>query len=257
MRLRGIIRSRVSENRHISMDIPQPSFIPRQPTFSPGGRERRPLKLSIFGLIAVILFLISIGSAAAVFLYHRALEGRIAEYNNRLVRAKNAFEIEFVDEVVVLARRIDAAKAVLASHRALTPVFGILEQETLGTVRFTNFEFSLGADGSGTISLEGEAVGFNALALQSDAFGGRKEFDNPIFEDVDLEDSGNILFSFSAGIRPGVLSYQSTLPPPPEPAVDDSAPEDVPAAAPVSGAPADDGADVPDLDLDLDLGDEL
>jgi hypothetical protein len=207
-------------------------------------------RFSVFALIAIVVFLLSAGAAAGVFLYQRALVSKIADYNDRLVRAKNAFEIEFVDEVGTVARRIDAAKGILASHTALSPVFELLEQETLTTVRFTNFDFSFDSEGRGTITLDGEAAGFNALALQSDAFGEMEDLENPEFFDVSLDQSGNVSFTFSAGIRPELLSYRNTLseesPPDSSSEPDGASPEREAAS---DGFDA--GADVPIPDLDL------
>ena len=57
----------------------------------------------------------------------------------------------------------------------------------------------------------GEAKSFNAVALQSDVFGGERSFQDPIFSNFTLNENGNVIFKFSTSVEPELLRYLETL----------------------------------------------
>ena len=61
------------------------------------------------------------------------------------------------------------------------------------------------------VVLRGWAKSFNEVALQSDSFAGEKFIQEPIFSDINLDESGNILFSFSAILDPSLISYGNVV----------------------------------------------
>lgn len=188
----------------------QTSFIPKKP-ITETTVFRRPQTVSIFTLISIIIFIISLASAAGVFLYQRYLVGQIADMNSRLAKAKNAFEPSFVTTVTNLSNRIAAAKKILDAHTVVSPLFDLLAGETLQNVRFDNFSYQLSDAGASTISMSGQAKSFNAVALQSDVFGQDKRLKNPVFSDLNLDQSGNVIFKFTATVDASYLSYRKNL----------------------------------------------
>ncbi|TSC84091.1 MAG: hypothetical protein G01um101417_360 [Parcubacteria group bacterium Gr01-1014_17] len=187
-----------------------PTFIPRQ-TAAAQNAQARHARVSVFFYLSAGAFAISLLAAGGVFFYQKILANRLVKMNNDLVAARAAFEPAFIEELQRMDTRLESAKALLAQHRAVSPLFVLLERETLATVRFTKFGFSEVPEGGVRIALGGEAASFNAVALQSDVFAKNGSFLDPVFSDFDVDKSGTVHFSFTATVAPEFVLYRSHL----------------------------------------------
>jgi hypothetical protein len=188
----------------------QTSFIPKKTAPASAGR---PISGSVspFMLGAIIIFVLTLAASGAVFAYRRILISSIGDMDRRLVEAKNSFEPDFINKVDRLNKRIEAAKKLIVAHKVVSPIFEVLENNTLATVRFNDFSYNLKDGGESSISLSGEAKNFSSVALQSDIFGKEKYIKSPAFSDLNPDSSGNIVFKFNASIDPALTSYQKNI----------------------------------------------
>lgn len=189
----------------------QTSFIPKKPVLDSPGRLS-PSSVSVFLIVAIIIFIVTLSAAGGLYIYRKTLLGRIDTANKLLVKAKNSFESSLIDSVKVLNRRIEAAKQLVTAHTALSPIFDVLEKETLATVRFDSLNYEL-KDSGGVLRLGGQGKNFNSVALQSDIFGKDKSFKSPVFSDLNPDLGGNIVFKFSATIDPKLTAYANAYKP--------------------------------------------
>jgi len=187
----------------------QTSFIPRKNPVDSTGRVGS--SMSIFLIVSIIIFVLTLSATAGVFAYRKVLIGRIDAVNTELVKAKNFFEPAFISSASVLNRRIEAAKQLLVAHTAVSPVFDLLESETLATIRFDSFNYELSDSAGATLRLGGQGKFFSSVALQSDIFGQEKSLKNSVFSDLNPDMSGNIVFKYSATLDPKLISYMNTL----------------------------------------------
>lgn len=187
-----------------------PTFIPRQTAVAQAAGARH-ARVSVFFTLSVAVFVLSLLAAGGVFFYQKVLANRLVKMNNDLVAARAAFEPAFIEELQRMDIRLETAKSLLAQHRAVSPIFALLERETLATVRFTKFSFSEAQEGGVHLALAGEAASFNAVALQSDVFAKNGSFLNSVFSDFDVDKSGTVHFSFVATIAPEFALYRSHL----------------------------------------------
>lgn len=192
----------------------QTSFIPKKPIAPVFAR--RGDSVSVFLVISVVVFVLSLGAALGVFAYKKILIARIAEMDETLVRAKNAFEPDFVLKLSRFDKRVSASRELLSSHGALSPLFTLLENDALATVRFDSFSFTATAGEGGALAMTGRAKNFSSIALQSDVFGEERFIKNPVFSDLNPDQSGNIAFRFSATVDKPLLSFKNALPPSPK-----------------------------------------
>ncbi len=162
-----------------------------------------------FTVIALVVFLAVAALSAGVFLYRGFLIRDIRAMDAQLAAARKSFEPEFVGAAARLDTRLRAAGQALSRHLALSLLFDLLERRTLETVRFRDFSFEAKDEKSFTLALSGEAKSFNAVALQSDVFGGEKRFTNPVFSNFTLSERGNVLFQFKTGVDPGLIAYRA------------------------------------------------
>lgn len=188
----------------------QTSFIPKkditQRTF-----RARPESISLALLVAIIIFILSFAAAAGVFFYKRMLISRTAGMNQSLIQAKNSFDPAFIEEVNNLNKRILSANKLLDAHTAVLPVFDLLENDTLATIKLDKFSYTLANDGSGALALSGQAKNFSSVALQSDIFGREKTIKNPVFSDLNTDQSGNVSFKFNATLDRSFISYRNSM----------------------------------------------
>lgn len=187
-----------------------PTFIPRQTAVAQAAGARH-ARVSVFFTISAAVFVLSLIAAGGVFFYQKVLANRLVKMNNNLVAARAAFEPAFIEELQRMDIRLETAKSLLAQHRAVSPIFALLERETLATVRFTKFSFSEAQEDGVRLAIAGEAASFNAVALQSDVFAKNGNFLNSVFSDFDVDKSGIVHFSFAATVAPEFALYRSHL----------------------------------------------
>ncbi|KKW11487.1 MAG: hypothetical protein UY50_C0012G0006 [Parcubacteria group bacterium GW2011_GWA2_49_9] len=190
----------------------QTSFVPKKTPLSTssvsagGGRS-----VNLLAIISLSIFFIIVGLSATVFFYKSSLVNSIMEMDALLAAAKKSFEPEFIDEAAKLNIRIEGARELLNSHRALSPLFDLLEKKTLENVRFQDFNFMAAEGKDATLSMLGQARSFNAVALQSDVFGAEKAFKDPVFSNFTLNESGDVIFNFRTTIAAELLHYRETV----------------------------------------------
>ena len=189
----------------------QTSFIPKKPIIKERALYARPVGIlfvaSVFVLFTVLL------ATGGLYFYRGILTKKIANMENTLTLAKNRFEPAKITELQILDRRLRASTQVLSKHIAITPVFKALEAITMKTVRYTKFSYILENDKTAkvTIKMSGVAVGYRSVALQSDLFAKNKNLIDPIFSNLTLDSSGNVLFDLEFLVDPSFVDYKQTL----------------------------------------------
>lgn len=185
------------------------SFIPKATLGkSEGSPKQRTTGMGIVTLVTLVLFLGTIALAVGAFLYQSFLGQSITSKKASFERAQDAFEPVLITELARVDSRIDSAENLIEGHIAVSGLLELLEAATLKNVRFTDFQFSTLSGPDITISMRGEARSFNAVALQSDAFGENRFLRNTIFSNLNLNDRGNVTFDFSATVDPRLISYE-------------------------------------------------
>lgn len=196
----------------------QTSFIPKKPVTV--GAPTQPKGMSLFLLVSIIIFLISLGLAGYVFLEKQLLVTKIEESQNKISANKEGVfsDTNTVENLVSLNSRINVAKVLLAKHVSVSPVFNFLQQGTLKSVRFKNFTFSSGGkneSGANTVSIQlsGQARDWETVASQADEFGKpewKKIISEPKMSNLSLNPDGSVSFTFTARIAVGSLAYTNT-----------------------------------------------
>ena len=187
----------------------QTSFIPKKPMI-----EERVVKTRSIGLLNVlsvfILFTILLVTVGLYF-YKGIVTKSITQMENTLNLAKNRFEPAKIAELQVLDRRLRASSEILSKHIAVTPIFEALQAITMKTVRYTKFNYDFGQDKKIIIQMNGMAIGYRSVALQSDLFTKNKNLIDPVFSNPTLDDKGNVLFDLEFSVDPSFVDYKQTL----------------------------------------------
>lgn len=198
----------------------QSSFIPKGPLATTGTATRisRESGRSILGTLAVFVFTFAILLSLGVFGYEFYLKSSISRMSGNLATARESLEPETIKKIADLDSRLVSTEALLEKHIVLSPLFDYLENFTLRNVRFTQFDYETTERGVLELTMRGQARGYSAVALQSRNFNESGYMRNPVFSDLDLDDEGNVTFTFRATLDPSIVSYKrevSKQPPPP------------------------------------------
>ncbi len=183
----------------------QTSFIPKTSLDPVASGQKKPLGLLTF--IATIIFFISVLVGGGTFGWGKYLEGQKAKMKHDLDANIKAFEPKTLQEYVRLNTRLNASQQLLSKHVAVSYIFDFLSENSLQSVAFSDFKYSISPDGSAKLALNGVAKSYNAVAFQSEVFGRERALEDPIFSNLDLDTSGNVVFNFGTNINPGFIVY--------------------------------------------------
>lgn len=187
------------------------SFIPKKPlegasSSISGG------SVGLLMALALLVFVASVASAGAAFLYQRFLVSSIASKTESLRLAEAAFEPATINELIRLDSRINEAESILQKHVAPSTIFAFLSTQTLEKVRYNSFTYDAKDDGSADITLKGQAESFSVVALQSDQLGASKMLKDIIFSDINVDPVTNkVAFSVKATVDPALILYSKNL----------------------------------------------
>lgn len=201
----------------------QTSFIPKKPILEE--HDTRVRSVGFFAVFSIFILFTVLLATGGLYLYKINLVKNIADKEKSLILAQNEFTPSKITELKLLNKRLSAANEILSRHIAVTPIFQALSALTMKTVRFTQFSYSFGneKDAKNTkiiIRMSGQTVGYGAysayasLALQSDLFSTKdegKNFINPVFSNLTLDDKGNVLFDLEFSVDPSFVNYKQNL----------------------------------------------
>jgi hypothetical protein len=189
----------------------QSTFIPTGPAVSSAPSYSQPRarrgNRDLFSFLSGTFFTLSVLFSLGAFGYKYFLSYRIEQMGAELESARAALQPEAVTELIRLNSRIVSTKALIENHRIITPVFEFIEAATPLNVRYTSFNFNLTPSGL-DLDLRGEAQSYAALAAAAEIYSrANSNFRNPTFSNLELDASGNVLFSLQMEVEPALLSY--------------------------------------------------
>jgi hypothetical protein len=185
------------------------SFIP-QKTLTSTNRRKKSFSGFLF-ITSTIILIVSIAFSIGVFSYKKIVEQSIESKAVSLKRAKEAFDPGLIEDLTRLDNRIENTKKILDSHISITPLLEFFEEFTLKNVQFSQFEVSLLDSSQINLLMEGRARDYATVVAQSDLLGQSRFLKNQIFSDVNLDNFGNVGFSFEAIIDPNLTSFRNSV----------------------------------------------
>lgn len=192
----------------------QTSFIPKK-SLEDGGKVKVKTPFNIFSLVSTLLIVAAILASAGAFGYSFILKKNISSARAELISKEKRFDYSAVDEIVRVDNKLKAASDLVRTHTAVTTVFRYLQESTLRNLRFDDFSFSAVSPSRVSISMRGKARSFGAVAKQAELFSASSTgayFTDPVFSDLNLDEKGNVSFSFITSVDPRLLSYVRALP---------------------------------------------
>jgi len=162
---------------------------------------------SVLSIASGAIFIIALIFALGAFGYQLFLDKKVNAKGVELETFRQQIEIEKIAEVEELDRKIRAAEQLLDNHISLTRLFEYLESATLPNVQFKSFGHEINSDDSFVTNLNGVALDYSTLALQSEIFGRGDVFSDVAFSGISLDNLGRVLFSIEAKVSRNNLLY--------------------------------------------------
>ena len=176
-------------------------------------RAKTVRSIGFFTIISILILFAVLVGAGALYFYKGVVKTNITKMEDNLILARSRFEPSKLTELQVLDKRLRASSEILANHIAITPVFEALSLITMKTVRFTKFSYALSDDKDAKVNIKmsGIAVGYRSVALQSDLFAKNKNLIQPVFSNLTLDNSGNVLFDLDFSVDSAFVNYKQML----------------------------------------------
>ena len=146
--------------------IPRSSLIPNETSGAIPVQMKKKRTIHAFGLIAMILFTLSLLAAVGVFVYKDLLEKRLEEAQAGLGAVSSEDSRKSIEEVRIYHDKLRVAENLLDNHIAPSLLFEEIENSTKKTVQFQSLEFVHDPGFEAMITLGGNTKEFSSLALQ-------------------------------------------------------------------------------------------
>ena len=188
----------------------QTSFIPKKPinTISPVSRR----SASLFSVFTVIILIIMVVSSIGLFIYKGYLNKQKEVLSATLLRVRDSFEKETIDELELFDKKTNIAQDILNDHIVLSPLFELLGELTIPTIQYTKFEHQTSEKGF-YVKMSGIAKDYRSIALQADVFNvarGRYLKD-VVFSNLLKDKSNYVTFNIEFSVDPSLLSYEKNI----------------------------------------------
>lgn len=182
------------------------SFIPKKPLVTQSFSSRR--SVGIVFPVAMILFLGSLGAYGAAYLYRSQLNISLANEQATIANQEKEFEPALLQELGRLTDRLTVSKELLDKHLTVVPFLQFLSNATIHGIRYNNFVYTLdSASNKIKIRMNGTSVDYDAIALQSDAFGKETHIQEFLFSDLSLGKDGSVGFTLTMSVDQSLFSY--------------------------------------------------
>lgn len=186
------------------------SFIPKKPIVEE--KYERPRSVGLLSFLGTVVFVASLVSAGAVYFYKVSLASQVKSKGNMLKTAEERFDSNLVEEMQKLDKRINGSREILSSHVIISPIFKVLQEFTLRSISFTKFTYTFDPiENRVNVEMSGKATGYDAIALQSDAFATNRYIKDPIFSNLNLDDKNRITFDFVFYVDPTFINFEDTI----------------------------------------------
>ncbi len=186
------------------------TFIPKKPLadVAPTGAQPVSRPAGLLSSISVILFFVTILIAGGVYFWKGYETTNVAALADSIKKIEKTFEPELVTKLQSLDRQLKNGSILVKGHTVTSPIFDLLENTTLKSVKFTKFDIAFDSVKGTQVKMSGEADGYRSIAQQSDVFAASNYLKDAIFSNFFLTPKGRISFDLSFGVKPDFVDFE-------------------------------------------------
>lgn len=190
----------------------QTSFIPKKPIIEERIHSTRPI--SFLTVISIFIFLAMIVIYGALYFYKGTLANDSKKLEESLIISKKSFDPEQIDRLHTLDKRLSSAGEIFSKHMVVSPIFQKLQKITEKSVRYTRFNYSATGEVGDKVyvKMSGQALNYEAIALQADLFSKNKDLIDPVFSNLSLDEkTSNVTFDLDFSVNSEFVNYKKTI----------------------------------------------
>ncbi len=206
--------------------IQAPSFIPKKPLVQKSGFSANIPGILLF--LSIVALILSVGGYFIAVYREQAENQDVQNLQIIINKAQEQFQPNQVVNMTRFDQKLKVAQDLLylnkepgaidpAMHITLLPLFKLLSDKTLKTVRFNDFKYTNTDNQKIELHLSGQAKGtggianYAAVAEQAREFSDTRLLQNVIVSDLNLDSNNNVTFNISADVDPTLVSYTEAL----------------------------------------------
>lgn len=180
------------------------SFMPKASLSSVPKRKEGSSFLTFLSI--TILFVSALGWLAA-YGYKSLVAKDVADLEANITTARESFDPDLLKLFENLDRRLNAANDLLRGHTTVPPLFALLDEITLKTVRYSYFAYTNNGSAA-SVRMSGEATNFQSIALLALEYSRSGKILNPIFSNLGVSPTtGQVTFDVAFNVDPALVSY--------------------------------------------------
>lgn len=186
------------------------SFIPKtslESVVSEGGQFQKKSSQATGNLVLLFcffLFVCSLVSAGVVFFLNKLTDTTKQQVGKTLAEYQMRNSAETIVEIKNLQDRLLLIQNLIKEHVAVSPLFDRLAENTLSKVSFNSFDLKRKSDGSITLALKAQGIGYESIVAQDTQFSSalaQKTFKNTVISDFSkAKDQDVAVFSLTTTI---------------------------------------------------------
>lgn len=182
-------------------------------TITPSGsgkkrRKRAGEAVNALLIGAVFVCLVSVLVAGGLFGYRYMIGQDIEKKKEKLAGFEGVIESnkQLINDLKAFDTRLTKGEKVLHGHSVLNPFLTFLESHTLQSVKYTDLQYTHGANFS-RITLKGVTDDYESLNYQAGVLRGSGKITTVSFSGLRLNKDGQVEFQLTATVAPSIFSY--------------------------------------------------
>lgn len=170
-----------------------------------------PARGNLVLLFCFFLFVCSLVSSGVVFFLGKLTDTTKAQVEKDLKQYQARNTSDTIVEIKNLQDRLLIIAGLIQDHVAISPIFDKLAENTLSRVSFTGFDLKRKSDGTITIALKAQGIGYESIVAQDTQFSSalaQKTFKNTVINDFSKAKNQDIaLFSLTTTVPPSAAKF--------------------------------------------------
>lgn len=189
------------------------TFIPKKPIVQGTSSSVAPVSkpVGIIFVISLLIFIVSIALGGGVYLYKSYTQQQVDQLAVSLNKVQKNLDPNAIKEFSVMDKRLRNSEVLLNQHRVIFPVFNVLGNTTLPTVRYTKLDLSYNEAGDLEVNLSGESDGYRSIALQSQALAQNADLQDTIFSNFVVTPKGRVSFDLAFTVPKSDLVFTKNI----------------------------------------------
>ncbi len=169
---------------------------------------------NFFGVLATIVFLLSLLSAGGVFAYKKIVENQIVALGGEIQTAEGSLDKAGIENLSNFDKRIKAIKTLIHDHVAVSGYLKMLEASTVSNIEFKSLKYSApAAKGQISITMDGRAGSYAAVAEEEAILLKNPDTISATFDNLSLnKDSGGVSFVLKGSFKGKLVNFSELMP---------------------------------------------